>query len=243
MKVLYIGDGPSDGAARYLISVMKKSKIDYTHFPPSQVRNAPSDSKELAKYDVIILSDVPSKNLGKERMESIKGFVKNGGGLAMIGGWESFTGINGKYRNTPIEEVLPVRCLSTDDRINNSNGFKIIKKCEHPILAGLPWNRSPTICGFNKIVPKKDSKILLTAKEIIPIGKSYVESVKLSNEEHPLLVAGSYDDGKTLALATDAAPHWVGSLVDWGRKRVKIGNSEVGDLYIKFLKNMLYWLK
>ena len=35
-----------------------------------------------------------------------------------------------------------------------------------------------------------------------------------------LLVVGSYGRGRTAALATDVAPHWVGGLVDWGTPRV-----------------------
>ena len=242
MKILYIGDGPSDGAARYLISVMRKAGIDYVHFPPSKAGSVPSESKELKKYDSIILSDVPSRLLGNARMASIRDYVRSGGGLGMIGGWESFTGSGGGYRNTPIEEALPVRCAASDDRVNNSNGFKMIKKLGHPILSGLPWGSSPTVCGFNRVTPKKGSITLLSLKEIMPNGRDSVEGVRLSSKEHPLLVVGSYKAGRTLALTTDVAPHWVGGMVDWGKRRIKVGNCEVGDKYIQFLQNILNWL-
>ena len=141
---------------------MKKSGIDCSHFAPSQISEIPSTPNQLSKYDVIILSDVPSSNLGNRRMNSIKEYVEGGGGLGMIGGWESFTGLIGNYKGTPVEEVLPVSCMPSDDRVNDSNGFKMIRKCNHPILEGLPWHDAPTVCGYNKVVPKNGAKILLT---------------------------------------------------------------------------------
>jgi uncharacterized membrane protein len=242
MRVLYLGEGSSKGPAGYLISVMKNANIPYLHFPPSKLFEAPSSYSELAKFDVIILSDAESKHLGKKRMASMKMFVEKGGGLGMIGGWASFTGSSGNYRNTPIEEILPVRCEPFDDRVNYSNGLKVIKKTDHPILHGLLWNDSPTICGYNKVIPKDDFEILLTSKAIESSGCDIVEAVRLSQEEHPLLVVGNYKKGNTLAFTTDAAPHWAGGMLDWGTERVKVGNYELGNNYLKFFSNLINWL-
>ena len=43
----------------------------------------------------------------------------------MIGGYFSFQGIDGKarWRNTPVEEALPVSCLAYDDRLEIPEGF------------------------------------------------------------------------------------------------------------------------
>lgn len=242
MRVLYAGDSPSKGPARYLISVMKNSGIDYVHFSPNKLDKIPSDPRQLSEYDAIVLSDAPGNRLGKRRMKSLKEFVEEGGGLGMMGGWESFTGSDGNYRNTPVEEVLPVFCLPSDDRVNDSNGFKIIKKCEHPILKGLPWNDAPTVCGYNRVMPKDDSQVLLTLRGIESLGRDRIEEIKLAEEEHPLLVVHDYRNGRALALTTDVAPHWVGGMVDWGSNRIKINCSELGDNYIQFLHNLLNWL-
>lgn len=242
MRILYAGDGSSKGPARYLTSVMKSAGIDFTHFPPSKLHKIPSDPKQISKYDAVVLSDAPSSLLGKRKMISLKEYVEKGGGLGMIGGWGSFTGSHGNYKDTPIEEVLPVCCLPSDDRVNDSNGFKMIKKREHPILKGLPWSDAPTVCGYNKVVPKDDSEVLLTLKRIISLGKDRVEEIKLAEEEQPLLVVNDYSNGRTLALTTDVAPHWVGGMVDWGSDRIKINGSELGNNYVQFLHNLLSWL-
>ena len=63
--------------------------------------------------------------------------------------------------------------------------------------------------------------------------------------ESPLLVVGECGRGRTAALATDVAPHWVGGLVDWGDGRVvqevNAGAIDVGNLYARFFRNLLVW--
>jgi uncharacterized membrane protein len=135
-----------------------------------------------------------------------------------------------------------VSCLASDDRNNDSNGFKIIKKQEHPILQGLPWNNAPTVCGYNMVVPKDGSEILLTLRGIESLGEDRIERIKLSEKEHPLLIINDYGKGKALAFTTDIAPHWAGGMVDWGSERIKKGNCELGSLYAQFLYQMIDWL-
>ena len=62
----------------------------------------------------------------------------------------------------------------------------------------------------------------------------------------PLLVVGRHGAGRTAALATDVAPHWVGGFVDWGDQRVKQdvggGAIEVGNWYARFFCNLVTWV-
>jgi hypothetical protein len=58
-----------------------------------------------AKYNLIILGDVPADYLGKQHMEWIRDFVKNRGGLIVIAGRQHMPA---SYENTPLAEVLPV---------------------------------------------------------------------------------------------------------------------------------------
>jgi uncharacterized membrane protein len=59
------------------------------------------------------------------------------------------------------------------------------------------------------------------------------------------LVLGRYGRGRTVTLATDVAPHWVGGLVDWGDRRVVQGVAdgfiEVGNWYARFFRNLVAW--
>ncbi len=64
-------------------------------------------------------------------------------------------------------------------------------------------------------------------------------------ESVPLLVLGSFGQGRTAAFASDVAPHWVGGFVDWGSKRITQdideGAIEVGDAYARFFRNLVNW--
>ena len=55
----------------------------------------------------------------------IEQYVKDGGGFFVWGGYLSFTGLSGKgfYKNTPIENLLPVNLMETDDRVEVPEGF------------------------------------------------------------------------------------------------------------------------
>lgn len=216
--------------------------MDFLHLSPDKLGETPLKLEELLGYDLVVLSDAPGDELGAERMDLLKKYVEQGKGLGMIGGWWSFTGSKGNYRGTPIEEALPVSCSPNDDRVNDSNGFKIIKRKDHAILEGLPWEDAPTVCGYNEVIPKADAEVLLTLRRIESFGKDKVEGVRLAEAEHPLLVVGKYGEGRTLAFTTDLSPHWVGGTVDWGKERTEIEGTELGNFYLKFGCQLLRWL-
>jgi len=58
-------------------------------------------------------------------------------------------------------------------------------------------------------------------------------------------VVGAWGQGRTAALATDVAPHWVGGMVDWGDRRIVQdlpgGFVEIGNWYAEFFRNLLVW--
>ncbi|NTW01148.1 MAG: VWA domain-containing protein, partial [Oscillochloris sp.] len=67
----------------------------------------PSRISDLAAYDGIVLVDVPTAALSLDQMAGIREFVRSEGrGLVAIGGSNSFT--LGAYKDTPLEDVLPV---------------------------------------------------------------------------------------------------------------------------------------
>ncbi|MCB9932603.1 MAG: VWA domain-containing protein [Planctomycetes bacterium] len=68
----------------------------------------PSEIVELSKYQVLVLANVPATALSGAQQSMIERFVRNGGGLAMIGGPRSYA--PGGYYETTVEKVLPVTC-------------------------------------------------------------------------------------------------------------------------------------
>lgn len=177
----------------------------FTHIPGHLVaRDFPRTLEGLQKYDVVLFSDIGSNvflllpdmcrrgvrtvNL----LKLVKEYVSLGGAFAMIGGYSTFQGYEakGNYKNTPIEEILPVTLLSYDDRMEIPEGADLM--CDpqkHAILSGFPvqW---PYILGYNRLIPKESADVILEF------------------EGDPIITLGTYGSGRTMAYATDCTAHW-----------------------------------
>ncbi len=197
----------------FLIGALSSVGVQVTHQPSHEAsKSFPLDLDKLKVYDVIILSDVGANTLllppevfleGKRvtnRLELIKQYVGDGGGLVMAGGYLSFQGIYGsaRYHRTPIEEVLPVSLLPVDDRVEKPEGVNpCVTRNDHPITRGIDgvW---PYLLGFNEVNVKESAEVLAT------IG------------EYPLLVTGLFGKGRSVAWTSDIGPHWCPKeFVDW----------------------------
>ena len=231
INVLYVGDGEWVSKVVFKVlgfytigqfvdesiylkrALSKDPQINVTHMHSDVAfEKFPKSLDELKKYHVIILSDVVSDALvlypnllevpmGPNRLKLIKAFVKQGGGLLMIGGWASFAGYmaQAKYYDTPIEEVLPVRILKYDDRVEVPEGFRfeVVDK-EHPIMKGIPWEEADfLLLGYNKVILKENAKLL----------------AKYNND--PIIAVWEYGKGRTMVFTSDCAPHWAGSFINW----------------------------
>lgn len=238
-KVLYMGDDSLTGAAAYLGGVLTHNGIDFDYVPSAETLSAEKISGE---YGLIIISDYPAKNIPENAANILCKKVAAGCGFLMIGGWASFYGLKGEYHNTPIAEILPVDCMTVDDRDNYCHGLIPTIVNDHAIIKDLPFNEPPVVCGYNKVSPKKSSLVVLTLQKIVHKDGM----IRVHKDDIPYLVTGLYGKGKTGAITCDFAPHWVGGLVDWGKKRVKAqakdGNEiEVGDVYVQFIKQIMDW--
>lgn len=175
-------------------------------------RDFPTTAEALAAIaDVLVISDVGANSflLSKEtfqrseitvdRLEVIRDFVTDGGGMLMVGGYMTFSGIDGKARwgRSPVADVLPVNVLDRDDRIELPAGAHPELAGEHDIVAGFAaeW---PRVLGLNDVTSRDGSQVLAT------VGG------------HPLLVIGTAGRGRSAAFASDLAPHWAPpEFVDW----------------------------
>jgi uncharacterized membrane protein len=194
-----------------LLAALKDSAFDVTFMPSHEAqRDFPQTIEALSIYDAVVLSDIGANTLllhpdtwvhsktTPNRLRLLRDYVGNGGGLLMFGGYYSFQGINGgaRYRKTPVEDVLPVTCLSIDDRVEVPEGFTpvVTAESEHPILQGLgiAW---PLLLGFNEVVAKAGATVLAT------VSSDYGSL--------PLLVTGTYGAGRTVAWTSDVGPHWL----------------------------------
>ncbi len=115
-RVLYIEGEPA--AKGFLAQALERENIEV------ETRNAyglPHSEKELASYDLLLLSDVSATLLSQAQMLAIESYVRDhGGGFIMAGGENSFG--SGGYQGTQLEKVLPLR-------------FEQEKKRDQPSLA------------------------------------------------------------------------------------------------------------
>ncbi|MCC6749809.1 MAG: VWA domain-containing protein [Deltaproteobacteria bacterium] len=128
-KVLYVEGEPL--YAGYLQRALQTEKIDVVVRGPYGV---PSSVAELAKFDLVIMSDVPAMYVGLGQMAALHTYVRDlGGGFIMTGGQNSFGA--GGYYGTRLEKILPVR-------------FDTEKKSDQPSLAlCLVIDRSGSMSG------------------------------------------------------------------------------------------------
>ncbi|MGB2802624.1 MAG: hypothetical protein WBD52_09985 [Phycisphaerae bacterium] len=82
--------------------------------PPelSQATALPENQEEWNKFDVIILGDVAPSMLPAEAQEAITQFVTQRGGTLVVVSGPKF--MPHHYGNTPLAEILPVRCDASD---------------------------------------------------------------------------------------------------------------------------------
>ena len=148
MKILFVGESAivhtteykgydTFSATRYgeafpvMGDMLRGLGHEVTHIPCHLVpRLFPRTVEGLREYDVIFFSDVGSNTFlllpdmlatGKPVPNLLKltcQYVEQGGGFAMIGGYMTFQGIDGKgkYKNSALEKILPVELYYGDDR-------------------------------------------------------------------------------------------------------------------------------
>ena len=198
--------------AEPLAEALRDSPFELDYMPGHEVPEKFSASLDaLSAYDVILLSDIGSNSIllhpnvwlrsqtFPNRLKLLREWVAKGGGLAMIGGYLSYQGIDGRarWRATAVEDVLPVNCLPYDDRVEMPEGATaVINQPDHPIVSGMPdpW---PPVLGVNEVKLKTNRDVSLIA------------SLPPDQGGHPLLVAGTYGQGRTVAWTSDIGPHWL----------------------------------
>jgi hypothetical protein len=241
--VLYCGDTSLTDAAAYLAGLVHAWGWPLDYVPSDQAIRAEFLERP---HRLFVLSDYPHAQFDPALEQRLLAHVAAGAGLVMIGGWESFHGCGGDWDGSLVAEALPVVIDPTDDRVNCDQPVLVYPACRHPIVDGLPWDaRPPVIGGYNRFTPKAGGEVILESHRYAACrveGGFHFEPAGRA----PLLVVGRYGQGRTAALATDVAPHWVGPWVDWGTPRLAAqapGASaiEVGGHYAEFLRRLLQW--
>ena len=97
-RIVYAGDADLVSDAGYLAGVLTHAGLPFDYVPSDTPLRLPAEGPEPRSY---VLSDYPVKNLTAADFGRIVRDVERGGGLLMIGGWESFHGAAGEYHRSP----------------------------------------------------------------------------------------------------------------------------------------------
>ena len=244
IRVLMVSGNPSMNY-RFMRTALKNDpSIDLLSFvilrTPSDIMNVPLQEQSLIPFPVDTLFSNELKNfdllifdnfrytlfLNPLHLESIKEFVRSGGGFAFIGGPNLPE--EGRYRATPIGEILPLRLTGKEGyRRSSSSGVNLSRSgLTHPItrlssdevdLSSF-WREMPFLDGINLFEVKTSGSVLLESSDEIP---------------YPILTVSGYGKGRVLVLATDYSWKWYMGMVAKGK-----GNYG----YLRFIDRMVRWL-
>jgi len=242
VRILMVSGNPSMNY-RFMRTALKNDpSVDLLSFvilrTPTDILNVPLQeqslipfpvetlfTKDLKNFDLLILDNFSHQlYFNPKYLENVREFVNDGGGLAMIGGPNQFTG----YAGTPIGEVLPVKLTKKEDyrrdapsrvrltRIGMIHPITRISSDEKDTLN--LWREMPSLDGINLLEPKSSGTVLLETTEGTP---------------RPIITVGNYGKGRAFVLSTDYSWKWYMGMVAKGK-----GNWA----YFRFMEKMVRWL-
>ncbi|HWP58397.1 MAG TPA: glutamine amidotransferase [Candidatus Acidoferrales bacterium] len=214
--------------------VFLRTPTDSVDVPDNQLSLIPFPTdeiflEELKNFDVVVFEDFSYRSyFNSLYLEKVRDFVRNGGGLAMLGGARSFD--SGGYHETALSELLPVRSNGKGAFLTGLKYRAALTAAgkNHPVTRLLPepqaneemWRRMPPLSTLNPTTSGSGEVLLATAGDGADGGR-------------PLLAVGKFGKGRTLALMSDDFWRW--SFVAAGQKENPQG-------HLKLVRQAVRWL-
>jgi len=185
--------------------------------------------EELKNFDVVFFDDFSHRAyFNPVYLERVKDFVRDGGGLAMLGGFRSFD--SGGYAESALKDVLPVE-LDNKGRYQTQATVRPVLTASgkvHPITRLLPdpkaneeaWAKMPPLADLNQVRGARGETLLSASGDGAATGS-------------PLLTIGRFGKGRTLALMTDDVWRW---------NFIAVGNRETPQNHLKLIRQAVRWL-
>jgi uncharacterized membrane protein len=214
------------------ISLVPSDEMSLIPFPTRELFE-----QQLPSFDLILLQDFEYLPYGiGDYLENIRSYVEGGGGLAMLGGAASFS--SGGYYGTPVAEALPVELSGPFDAGPLLDTQKFSPQLTpaglvHPVTSlryspddnARIWKQLPQLEGTNLVAAAKPDATILA---IHPRLKTK------AGKPMPVIVAGEYGKGRSLAVTTDTLWRW--GFVAAARP------GDDGRQYTKLWENAMRWL-
>ncbi len=166
----------------------------------------PTTREELFQYKGLILGSIESTFFTQDQLQMIVDFVgERGGGFLMLGGRNSFS--EGRYQNTPIADILPVRLNEGSDFVVENLAVQVSDYGRsHPLMNLNPaddenvsdWDALPPLTEFNRVDEAKVGAIVLANAELESGGRA-----------RPVLLAYQrYGRGRAMAFTSSSSWRW-----------------------------------
>ncbi|MCX7050100.1 MAG: hypothetical protein NTX50_32025 [Candidatus Sumerlaeota bacterium] len=158
----------------------------------------PGPLEELAKFDAIIIGDVPKDFFGDAALARLEKYVsEKGGGVLFMSGFHTMQ--SGEYKRTPMENLIPVEIKTLKSRPPATPATLSITAMgrSHDVLVGLE-----TLINGRKV------SNAYTTGRAKPGALTLVEQQLSGGLREPLLVAETYGAGRTMLLAADRLYEW-----------------------------------
>jgi hypothetical protein len=165
-----------------------------------------------AKYDLLILGDVPAGYFGKEHLEWIREFVQNRGGLIAMAGRQHMPA---SYENTPLAEVLPIEFKAVkfpvEADVRSQEYLPSLteagKRTDMLALADAPdenlkiWQSLPGFFWQYPVVKLRPGAVALVVNPRAKMGQT-------EKQPMPVMASQYYGKGRVLFLGTDETWRW-----------------------------------
>ena len=165
----------------------------------------PRTPEDLYGYDAVIVDDAEADFFSPDQAALLQKFVsERGGGFLMLGGMETFQ--EGKYRRTPIGDMLPVY-LDPVDQTKPPGPWRYELTREGFLQ---PWarvrdNEADEKTRLQRMAP---FLVLNRVKEVKPGATIIGKAVDPAGNAYPALVIQRFGRGRTAALMLGDFWHW-----------------------------------
>jgi uncharacterized membrane protein len=214
--------------------VFLRTPMDTVDVPETQLSLIPFPIddiflEELKNFDVVFFDDFSYRAyFNPAYLDRVKDFVRDGGGLAMLGGSRSFD--SGGYGESALRDVLPVELDGKGNYQSQTSVSAALSATgkAHPVTRLLPdpksneeaWSKLPPLTGLNQVRSVRGETLITAGGNGAPTAA-------------PLLVIGRFGKGRTLALLSDDAWRW---------NFIAVGNRETPQNHLKLVRQAVRWL-
>src|SRR5215470_15041056 len=214
---------------RILRSMCNATRSAYSRCPALPLGTIDFYLEELKNFDVVVFDDFSHRAyFNPIYLDKVRDFVRDGGGLAMLGGARAFD--SGGYADSSLKDVLPVELDGKGSYQTQGAVHPVLTPSgkAHPITRLLPdpkgneeaWAKMPVLTALNQVRSARGETLLSAG-------------MNGSGATTPLLTIGRFGKGRSLALMSDETWRW---------NFIAVGNRETPQNHLKLIRQAIRWL-